>query len=330
MPPQGPSSHEDLSLQSPAPAQVAASPVLGVRQELQPTALGPGMATPPGGAFAEPLPQVVPPAGRCSSLVSLQKYLSPVSSSEVGCPSGKCDPLQYVCHFRCCSLPALPSPRALFPSNLVHTWSHACPAAVHANCVWQRWLPWAGGASFSEDLAQSSKGGQLWVGGSADASLTDGKTSFMSSSAGQVFELHRCSLVAYPLPGAGMDRDRVQSSLLPLLGGHLGQAALLRGGMIEALKIPLPDMAGAPQAKPRLCPSLCSTGEAGEPWGAPLSPRGVQPSLPAEQVSQRGQGDHPIGVPGSIWALLAHPSTHLAHRQTPCHGASHPLRGLSG
>ncbi|XP_075013179.1 protein transport protein Sec16B [Calonectris borealis] len=63
MPPQGPSSHEDASLWSPAPAQVAASPLLGVRQELQPPALDPGTAAPPGGDFAEPPPQVVPPAG---------------------------------------------------------------------------------------------------------------------------------------------------------------------------------------------------------------------------------------------------------------------------
>ncbi|XP_054690397.1 protein transport protein Sec16B isoform X2 [Grus americana] len=63
MPPQGPSSHEDASLRPPAPAQVAASPLLGVGQELQLPTLGPGTAAPPGGVFAEPLPQVVPPAG---------------------------------------------------------------------------------------------------------------------------------------------------------------------------------------------------------------------------------------------------------------------------
>ncbi|KAM6128759.1 protein transport protein Sec16B-like [Phoenicopterus ruber ruber] len=56
VPPQGPSSPKDASLQ--APAQVAATPLLGVGQELQPPALGPGMAAPPGGVFAEP-----PPAG---------------------------------------------------------------------------------------------------------------------------------------------------------------------------------------------------------------------------------------------------------------------------
>ncbi|KAM6343147.1 LOW QUALITY PROTEIN: protein transport protein Sec16B-like [Alca torda] len=63
MPPQGPSSHEDVSLQPQAPAQVTASPLPGVQQELQPPTLGPGMATPLGGGFAEPPPQVVPTAG---------------------------------------------------------------------------------------------------------------------------------------------------------------------------------------------------------------------------------------------------------------------------
>ncbi|NXF32758.1 SC16B protein, partial [Nyctibius bracteatus] len=67
-PPQGPSSHEDASLQPPAPAQVAASPLLSIGQELQPPTLGPGMATPLRGGFAEPPPQVQPPAGKCSSL----------------------------------------------------------------------------------------------------------------------------------------------------------------------------------------------------------------------------------------------------------------------
>ncbi|XP_009574803.1 PREDICTED: protein transport protein Sec16B, partial [Fulmarus glacialis] len=43
-----------------APAQVAASPLLDIRQELQPPALDPGTAAPPGGDFAEPPPQVVP------------------------------------------------------------------------------------------------------------------------------------------------------------------------------------------------------------------------------------------------------------------------------
>lgn len=87
-------------------------------------------------------------------------------------------------------------------------------------------------------------------------------------------------------------------------------------------------MAGAPCAK--LCPSVCSTGEAGEPWGAPLAPGGVQPSLPAEQVSQRGQGDHPIEGPGGIWDSLAHPSMHLTRMESPHHGASCPLGNLTG
>ncbi|NWQ93587.1 SC16B protein, partial [Burhinus bistriatus] len=84
MPPQGPSSHEDVPLQPLAPAQVMASPLLGVQQDLQPLTLGPGVATPPGGVFTEPSPQVVPTAGKCSSLVSLQKCLSPVTSSGMG------------------------------------------------------------------------------------------------------------------------------------------------------------------------------------------------------------------------------------------------------
>uniref|UniRef100_A0A663M1P3 Protein transport protein sec16 n=1 Tax=Athene cunicularia TaxID=194338 RepID=A0A663M1P3_ATHCN len=67
VPPQGPSSHKDLSFQPPVPAQVAAFPLLSVGQELQPPVLGPGMATPPGGDFAEPSLQVVPQAGKCST-----------------------------------------------------------------------------------------------------------------------------------------------------------------------------------------------------------------------------------------------------------------------
>ncbi|KFO14717.1 Protein transport protein Sec16B, partial [Balearica regulorum gibbericeps] len=70
MPPQGPSpqehgpsSQEDASLRPPAPPQVAASPLLGVGQELLLPTLGPGTAALPGEVFAEPLPQVVPPAG---------------------------------------------------------------------------------------------------------------------------------------------------------------------------------------------------------------------------------------------------------------------------
>ncbi|XP_065698280.2 protein transport protein Sec16B isoform X1 [Patagioenas fasciata] len=63
VPPQGPSSHEDMSLQPPAPVQVTALPVLSVGQELQPPAFGPGTITPPGEMFAEPPPQTVPSAG---------------------------------------------------------------------------------------------------------------------------------------------------------------------------------------------------------------------------------------------------------------------------
>ncbi|XP_029890074.1 protein transport protein Sec16B [Aquila chrysaetos chrysaetos] len=63
MPPQGPRSHEDVSFQPPAPTQVAASPLLGIGQELQPPVLGLGTAAPPGGIFAEPPLQVVPLAG---------------------------------------------------------------------------------------------------------------------------------------------------------------------------------------------------------------------------------------------------------------------------
>ncbi|XP_009957920.1 PREDICTED: protein transport protein Sec16B [Leptosomus discolor] len=63
VPPQGPSSHEDMSLQPLAPTQVAASSLLSIGQELQSTTLGPGMAAPLGGVFAEPPLQVVPPAG---------------------------------------------------------------------------------------------------------------------------------------------------------------------------------------------------------------------------------------------------------------------------
>ncbi|NXP44945.1 SC16B protein, partial [Heliornis fulica] len=64
VPPQGPSSHEDVSLQPPVPAQVTASLPLGVGQELQPPTLGIGpTAAPPERACPEPLPQVVSPAG---------------------------------------------------------------------------------------------------------------------------------------------------------------------------------------------------------------------------------------------------------------------------
>ncbi|XP_032851442.2 protein transport protein Sec16B [Tyto alba] len=61
--PQGPSSHEEMSLHPPVPAQVAASPLLGVEQDLQPPTFNPGVDTPPGGDCAEPPPQAVPRAG---------------------------------------------------------------------------------------------------------------------------------------------------------------------------------------------------------------------------------------------------------------------------
>ncbi|KAF1399063.1 Protein transport protein Sec16B, partial [Spheniscus humboldti] len=82
MPPQRPSSHEDMSLRPLAPAQVAASPLLGVRQELQPATLSPGTAAPPGEVFTEPPLQVVPLAGKCSSLVSLQNGSSNLRCQE--------------------------------------------------------------------------------------------------------------------------------------------------------------------------------------------------------------------------------------------------------
>ncbi|KFQ48856.1 Protein transport protein Sec16B, partial [Pelecanus crispus] len=81
MPPQGPSSHEDVSLQPPAPAQVAASPLLGVRQEPQPLTHGPRTATPLGGVFAEPPLQVVPLAGKGSSLEELKARARTISES---------------------------------------------------------------------------------------------------------------------------------------------------------------------------------------------------------------------------------------------------------
>ncbi|KFQ40138.1 Protein transport protein Sec16B, partial [Mesitornis unicolor] len=71
VPSQGPISHEDVSLQSSAPGQVAASPLLDVGQELQP----PVTATLPGGVFPELPPQAVPLAGEAG--VSWGASLSP-------------------------------------------------------------------------------------------------------------------------------------------------------------------------------------------------------------------------------------------------------------
>ncbi|NWR56253.1 SC16B protein, partial [Bucorvus abyssinicus] len=56
--PQGPSSHEDLSLQPSAPAQVTALPQLSAGQELQPPVPSQGTATSLGGVSAEPPLQV--------------------------------------------------------------------------------------------------------------------------------------------------------------------------------------------------------------------------------------------------------------------------------
>ncbi|XP_026709818.1 protein transport protein Sec16B-like [Athene cunicularia] len=81
VPPQGPSSHKDLSFQPPVPAQVAAFPLLSVGQELQPPVLGPGMATPPGGDFAEPSLQVVPQAGEAGEPWSTPLSLGGVQPS---------------------------------------------------------------------------------------------------------------------------------------------------------------------------------------------------------------------------------------------------------
>ncbi|XP_058699292.1 protein transport protein Sec16B [Poecile atricapillus] len=63
VPPQGPSSQEDVSLRSPAPAQVVASPLPSVGRDLQPPVLGQGTHSPVGDDSAEPPPQPVLPAG---------------------------------------------------------------------------------------------------------------------------------------------------------------------------------------------------------------------------------------------------------------------------
>ncbi|NXW00252.1 SC16B protein, partial [Fregetta grallaria] len=95
MPPQGPSSQEDVPLRPPAPARVTASPLLGVQQELPNCpVLSQEMATPPGGGFAEPPLQVVPPAGKCSSLelkarAGTTSQSSTVSSEDDSRPSSE-------------------------------------------------------------------------------------------------------------------------------------------------------------------------------------------------------------------------------------------------
>ncbi|XP_009702785.1 PREDICTED: LOW QUALITY PROTEIN: protein transport protein Sec16B, partial [Cariama cristata] len=63
VPPQGPSSHENVPLWPPVPTQVTASPLLGVEQELQPPTLSPGTAVPLEGVFDESPLQAVLPAG---------------------------------------------------------------------------------------------------------------------------------------------------------------------------------------------------------------------------------------------------------------------------
>ncbi|KFV97836.1 Protein transport protein Sec16B, partial [Eurypyga helias] len=59
VPSQAPSSHEEVSVESPAPTQAAALPLPGVGQEPQPPALGPGVAALLGGGFADPPLQAV-------------------------------------------------------------------------------------------------------------------------------------------------------------------------------------------------------------------------------------------------------------------------------
>ncbi|NXG70343.1 SC16B protein, partial [Baryphthengus martii] len=85
MPPEEPSSHEDVSCQPLGPTQVTESPLLGVRQELQPSVLGPGTATPLGGVFADPPPQMELKARARtiseSSTVSLEDDSQPSSES---------------------------------------------------------------------------------------------------------------------------------------------------------------------------------------------------------------------------------------------------------
>lgn len=213
MPPQGPSSHEDVSLQPPAPTQVAASPLLGIGQELQPPALSLGTAAPLGGVFAEPPLQVVPLAGKCSSLASLQKY--PVSSSGMGCSSGKCDPLWHVCHFKCCSL----HPELCFPPTLPQMWSHACPAVCTQTKSTTVSHPGQVALHFHKNLPKAAREGSSRLLAVLLLPYQMGKTSFTSSSARQVFEMHQCRLVTYSLPGAGMDRD--QNGLLHLSRGDI-------------------------------------------------------------------------------------------------------------
>ncbi|KAL2301444.1 hypothetical protein Nmel_010830, partial [Mimus melanotis] len=63
VPSQGPSSQEDVSLRSPAPAQVVASPLPSTGRDLQPPVLGQGTRAPLGGDSADPPPQPLLLAG---------------------------------------------------------------------------------------------------------------------------------------------------------------------------------------------------------------------------------------------------------------------------
>lgn len=71
VPSQRPTSQEDVSLRSPAPAPVVASPLPSVGRDLQPPVLGQKTHGPLGEDFAEPPSQPELLAGKCCSLVSL-------------------------------------------------------------------------------------------------------------------------------------------------------------------------------------------------------------------------------------------------------------------
>lgn len=71
VPSQRPTSQEDVSLRSPAPAQVVASPLPSIGRDLQPPVLSQKTHGPLGEDFAEPPSQPELLAGKCCSLVSL-------------------------------------------------------------------------------------------------------------------------------------------------------------------------------------------------------------------------------------------------------------------
>ncbi|NXU35644.1 SC16B protein, partial [Drymodes brunneopygia] len=73
VPLQGPSSQGDMSLRSPAAAQVVASPLPSAGRDLQPPVLGQGTRAPLGEDLAEPPPQPVLLAGKCCSLELLTR-----------------------------------------------------------------------------------------------------------------------------------------------------------------------------------------------------------------------------------------------------------------